>query len=68
MSTDFFATGWGEMNLDLGLRSNWGKNIQSLTGVNAFYYDNPIDNNSDGFTDVTLSKRISFSENQCNTA
>lgn len=60
VSTDFFATGWGEMNLDLGLRSNWGKNIQSLTGVNAFYYDNPIDNNSDGFTDVTLSKRISF--------
>ncbi|RAI93951.1 TonB-dependent receptor [Algoriphagus yeomjeoni] len=60
VSTDFFATGWGEMNLDLGLRSNWGENIQSLTGVNAFYYDNPIDNNGDGFTDVTLSKRISF--------
>ncbi len=60
VSSDFFATGWGELNLDLGLRSNWGKNIQSLTGVNAFYYDNPIDNNGDGFTDVTLSKRISF--------
>ncbi|MEB2775849.1 TonB-dependent receptor [Algoriphagus sp. D3-2-R+10] len=60
LSTDFFATGWGEMNLDLGLRSNWGSTIQSLTGVNAFYYDNPIDNNGDGFTDVTLSKRISF--------
>ncbi|PZX53989.1 outer membrane receptor for ferrienterochelin and colicins [Algoriphagus ratkowskyi] len=60
VSTDFFATGWGEMNLDLGLRSNWGKKIQSLTGINGFYYDNPIDNNGDGFTDVTLSKRISF--------
>lgn len=60
VSADFFATGWGEMNLDLGLRSNWGENIQSLTGLNAFYYDNPIDNNGDGFTDVTLSKRISF--------
>ncbi|SFB09569.1 TonB-dependent receptor [Algoriphagus aquimarinus] len=60
VSTDFFSTGWGEMNLDLGLRSNWGQNIQSLTGLNAFYYDNPIDNNGDGFTDVTLSKRISF--------
>ncbi|WP_339755371.1 TonB-dependent receptor [Algoriphagus aquimarinus] len=60
VSTDFFSTGWGEMNLDMGLRSNWGKNIQSLSGVNAFYYDNPIDNNGDGFTDVTLSKRISF--------
>ena len=60
VSADFFGTGWAEMNLDLGMRSNWGKNIQSLTGVNAFYYDNPIDKNEDGFTDVTLSKRISF--------
>lgn len=60
LSADGFATGWGEMNFDLGLRSNWGEKIQSLTGVNAFYYDNPIDNNDDGFTDVTLSKRISF--------
>ncbi|TXE02805.1 TonB-dependent receptor [Algoriphagus aquimarinus] len=60
VSADFFGTGWGEMNLDLGMRSNWGENIQSLTGLNAFYYDNPIDNNGDGFTDVTLSKRISF--------
>ncbi|PZX54146.1 TonB-dependent receptor [Algoriphagus chordae] len=60
LSADFFGTGWGEMNLDLGLRSNWTEKIQSLTGINAFYYDNPIDNNADGFTDVTLSKRISF--------
>ncbi|SFT52141.1 outer membrane receptor for ferrienterochelin and colicins [Algoriphagus locisalis] len=60
VSADVFGTSWGEMNLDLGMRSNWGKNIQSLTGINAFYYDNPIDNNSDGFTDVTLSKRLSF--------
>ncbi|MFC5623747.1 TonB-dependent receptor [Algoriphagus winogradskyi] len=60
VSTDFFSTGWGEMNLDLGLRSDWGEKVQSLTGVNAFYYDNPIDNNGDGFTDVTLSKRLSF--------
>lgn len=60
VSADYFGTSWGEMNLDLGLRSNWGDNIQSLTGLNAFYYDNPIDNNDDGFTDLTLSKRISF--------
>ena len=60
VTSDFLATAWGEMNLDVGLRSNWGENIQSLTGINAFYYDNPIDNNADGFTDVTLSKRLSI--------
>ncbi|WP_057937340.1 TonB-dependent receptor [Algoriphagus resistens] len=58
-STDAFVTGWGETNLDLGVRSNWGKKIQSLTGINGFYYDNPIDHNGDNFTDLTLSKRIS---------
>lgn len=58
-SADAFVTGWGETNLDLGVRSNWGKKIQSLTGINGFYYDNPIDHNGDNFTDLTLSKRIS---------
>lgn len=57
---DAFVTGWGETNLDIGFRSNWGENVQSLTGINAFYYDNPIDNNEDGITDLTLSERISI--------
>ncbi|MFC3881308.1 TonB-dependent receptor domain-containing protein [Algoriphagus namhaensis] len=57
---DAFVTGWGETNLDLGFRSNFGENVQSLTGINAFYYGNPIDNNEDGFTDLTLSERISI--------
>lgn len=61
-NVDVFGTGWGELNLDLGLKTQWGKSIQSLTGINAFYYDNPIDNNGDGMTDLTLAKRISVFE------
>ncbi|MBN3582310.1 TonB-dependent receptor [Algoriphagus aestuarii] len=60
VSIDGFGTSWGEMNLDLGFRSEFGSKVKSLTGINAFYYDNPIDNNQDGFTDLTLSKRISL--------
>jgi len=59
LSIDGFGTGWGEVNLDLGIRSDWGKHVQSLTGLSGFYYDNPVDNNADGFTDLTLAKRIS---------
>ncbi|MEN2284083.1 TonB-dependent receptor [Algoriphagus sp. SE2] len=59
-SFDGFATGWGEVNADLGFRSQFGDKVQSLTGISSFYYDNPIDNNGDGFTDLTLSKRISI--------
>jgi outer membrane receptor for ferrienterochelin and colicins len=58
-SADAFATSWGELNLDLGFKANIGKNTSLLTGVNYFNYSNPIDNNNDNFTDVTLQDRIS---------
>jgi len=44
-SADAFATGWGELNFDLGFKANVGKNTSLLTGVNYFNYSNPIDNN-----------------------
>jgi outer membrane receptor for ferrienterochelin and colicins len=59
ISVDAFASGWGEISADLGFKSQFGSKVQSLTGISSFYYDNPIDNNGDGFTDLTLSKRIS---------
>lgn len=60
VSVDAFASGWGEVNADLGIKSTIGKSIQSLSGINVFWYNNPIDNNGDGFTDLTLQKRISL--------
>ena len=58
-SVDVFGTTWGEVNADVGLRYTAGKSTQGLLGVNYFNYQNPIDNNGDGFTDVTLQNRIS---------
>ena len=58
-SADSFVTSWGEYNLDLGFKANLGKTASVLTGVNYFNYSNPIDNNNDNFTDVTLQDRIS---------
>ncbi|MEW2920860.1 TonB-dependent receptor [Muricauda sp. ANG21] len=57
---DAFATGWGEYNLDIGSKIDIGKKTNLLLGVNYFNYDNPIDNNGDNFTDVTLQDRISI--------
>ncbi|WP_313806173.1 TonB-dependent receptor [Flavobacterium sp.] len=59
LSADAFSTSWGEANVDLGFKANLGKSISLLTGVNYFNYSNPIDNNHDNFTDVTLQDRIS---------
>ena len=58
-SADSFITDWGELNIDLGFKGNVGKAATVLTGVNYFNYNNPIDNNNDNFTDVTLQDRIS---------
>lgn len=57
---DAFVTGWGEYNLDVGTKLNVGKKTDALLGINYFNYDNPIDNNNDNFTDVTLQERISI--------
>ena len=56
---DSYATGWGEFNLDLGFNTKVGKKANLLFGVNYFNYNNPIDNNNDNFTDLTLQNRIS---------
>ncbi len=60
VSFESFGSTWSELNLDVGIRSRIGKSIQSLTGVNTFLYDNPIDKNQDGMTDLTLQKRLSI--------
>ena len=54
-----FMSSWGELNIDIGAKYKL-KNSQGLIGVNYFNYSNPIDNNGDGFTDLTLQHRISI--------
>ncbi|MCC9072299.1 TonB-dependent receptor [Flavobacterium sp. F-65] len=58
-SADVFTTSWLETNVDLGVKFNTGKNATALLGVNYFNYNQRIDNDNDGFTDVTLQDRIS---------
>ncbi len=59
LSADAFMTSWREINADIGIKFNNGKNAQSLLGINYFHYDHPIDHNADGFTDIPMQKRIS---------
>lgn len=60
LTVDSFGTSWGEINTDLGLRYKIAEKTQGLLGVNYFNYQNPIDNNNDGFTDLTQQNRISL--------
>lgn len=59
LSFNTMATSWGEINTDISTKYNVGVHSSALLGINLFHYGIPIDNNNDGFTDVTLSTRIS---------
>ena len=59
VTVESYASSWGEVNTDIGLKYKLGK-TDGLLGVNYFNYQNPIDNNKDGFTDLTLQDRISI--------
>lgn len=58
-SIDAFSTSWREYNLDAGLRFK-GKKWNSLLGLNYFNAQHPMDENGDGFTDLTMQHRISL--------
>lgn len=55
-----FSTSWSEHNLDIGFSQKYGEDLFQLIGVNTYFYDTPIDNNTDGFTDLSLQKRVSL--------
>ncbi|MFD2529512.1 TonB-dependent receptor [Polaribacter marinaquae] len=59
ISTDVLGSSWGEINTDIGVKYNISEKTTGLLGVNYFNYQNRIDNNNDGFTDLTLQNRIS---------
>ena len=59
LAVDIFGTTWGEINADIGTGFKLNDKITSMLGINYFNYSNPIDNNGDNFTDLTLQDRIS---------
>ena len=59
LTIDTYASSWAEINTDIGYKYKLGK-TNGLLGINYFNYKNPIDNNNDGFTDLTLQDRISI--------
>ncbi|KAA5533228.1 TonB-dependent receptor plug domain-containing protein [Taibaiella lutea] len=57
---DIMTTTWAEVNTDVTSKFKINNKIQSLLGINYFNYQQPKDNNKDGFTDMTLQNRISI--------
>lgn len=49
-----------ESSSDLAMKYNIGKKAQAILSLNHFNFDNKLDVNSDGFTDIALQKRFSL--------
>lgn len=62
LAADIFTTSWGETNTDVGFKVKLNKHIHLLSGINYFNFQNRVDKNQDGFTDITLQDRLSFFE------
>tara|TARA_B100000767_G_scaffold70659_1_gene67273 strand:- start:2068 stop:4311 length:2244 start_codon:yes stop_codon:yes gene_type:complete len=60
LAVDSFLSSWGEINTDIGFKYRLSGKNSGLLGINYFNYSNPVDNNKDGFTDLTLQNRISI--------
>ncbi len=57
---DGMTSTWNEQQWDIGSRFRVGKKASQLLGINYYRYQHPVDNNEDGFTDLTLQHRVSL--------
>jgi outer membrane receptor for ferrienterochelin and colicins len=60
LSADVYSTSWLETNADLNFAIRKNQKFHGMFGANMFLYNSPYDKNEDGFTDVTLQKRVSL--------
>lgn len=58
LSVDVMGTTWQEYTTDIAGKFDLGA-VQNMIGINHYNYNVPIDKNNDGFTDLTLQKRLS---------
>ena len=60
IALDFNLSSWGELQTSLSLKYLDNKKLKAFSAIDIFQYNNPIDNNNDNFTDLTLKKRYSI--------
>ena len=57
---DFNISSWGEFQNSLTIKFLDKKKWKAFAALDIFLYNNPIDNNEDNFTDLTLKNRYSL--------
>ena len=60
LSLDFNISSWGELQTSIIYKLIDKQRIKAFSSIDIFNYNNPIDNNGDGFTDLSLKNRYSI--------
>ena len=57
---DFNISSWGELQTSIVYKLINKQRFKAFSSIDIFNYNNPIDNNDDGFTDLSLKNRYSI--------
>ena len=60
LSLDFNISSWGELQTSIVYKLINKQRFKAFSSIDIFNYNNPIDNNDDGFTDLSLKNRYSI--------
>ena len=60
LAVNLSATSWNELQADATFTYAETKKVSGIFGIDYLNYSNPIDNNGDNFTDLTLKDRVSI--------
>ena len=60
LSLDFNISSWGELQTSIVYQLIDKERFKAFSSIDVFNYNNPIDNNEDGFTDLSLKNRYSI--------
>jgi outer membrane receptor for ferrienterochelin and colicins len=60
LSLDFNISSWGELQTSIVYKLINKQRFKAFSSIDIFNYNHPIDNNDDGFTDLSLKNRYSI--------
>lgn len=60
LSLDFNISSWGELQTSIVYKLIDKERFKAFSSIDIFNYNHPIDNNDDGFTDLSLKNRYSI--------
>lgn len=60
LSAEILGSSWGDTQTDFSYAASFGEKARALFGLQHYQYNQTIDKNDDGFTDMPVQNRVAF--------